>query len=367
MYLKNLSLVNFKNYSQVELKLSPRINCFTGNNGSGKTNILDSIHYLCLCKSYFNPVDSQNIKYNNDFMIIQGNFDRQGNNEDIYCGVARSKKKIFKRNKKDYSRLSEHIGLLSLVMISPVDTGLILDGSEERRKFINSVISQYSKSYLQSIIKYNHILTQRNTLLKQMSDGKSGHEDTLEVYDKQMVTEGNKIYNERKLFIEKFVPIFQKYYEFISSGTEKVELTYNSQLNSGDFSGLLMKSAKKDRILQFSTVGVHKDDLELKLENHDIKKSGSQGQQKTYLVALKLAQYDFIKMVSGLNPLLLLDDIFDKFDEIRVRQIIELVAGENFGQIFITHTNLDRMKTVLEGIHIDYNLFFVEEDTIKQV
>lgn len=366
MYLDKLNLINFKNYAQEELVFSPRLNCFVGNNGSGKTNVLDSIHYLCLCKSYFNAIDSQNIRHDEDFMVIQGNFQVKDEPEEIYCGIKRNKRKIFRRNKKEYQKLSEHIGLIPLVMISPADSGLILDGSEERRKFINSVISQFDKSYLNTTIQYNHLILQRNKLLKEFGRKHSYGEDTLEIYDEQIVPLGNKIYEKRVEFAERLVPIFQKYYNFISGGNEKVELIYQSQLEGNDFLELLRKNREKDKILQYTTIGIHKDDLILNLDGYHIKKVGSQGQQKTFLVALKLAQFDFIKEVNKINPILLLDDIFDKFDVDRVKQIIRLVSDHNYGQIFITHTNLDRMEAVLADIDIDYRLFLVENGKINQ-
>jgi len=366
MFLKDLSLVNFKNYEQAGVSFSPGINCIVGLNGSGKTNILDAIHYLCLCKSYFNPVDSQNIRHMDDCMIVQGNFERNGENEQIYCGVKRNKKKSFKRNKKEYSRLSDHIGLLSLVMISPLDSGLILDGSEERRKFMNSVISQSDHAYLEEAIRYNHFLAQRNKLLKQQDKG-GIDQSTLDVYNEQLVASGNIIYEKRRAFTEEFIPIFQHFYDHISSGQEKVKLIYQSQLHNQDFASLLAGADRKDRILQYSTVGVHKDDLELRLRDYNIKKTGSQGQQKTYLVALKLAKYEFLRKINGFTPLLLLDDIFDKFDRQRVGQIISLVSGENFGQVFITHTDLKRMQQVISDQQINYKLFEVELGTIQPI
>lgn len=359
MYLKSLTLINFKNYENAELEFSPAINCFVGNNGVGKTNLLDAIHYLSLSKSYFNNIDSQNIKHGTDFFIIQGTFVRKEAEEEIYCGIKRNKRKQFKRNKKEYQKLSEHIGLIPSVMISPADTSLILEGSDERRKFINAVISQYDKYYLDDSIKYNHALTQRNNLLKSFNKTGDFDQTTLEVWDDQLIQLGTRIYKARLDFIEKLLPIFQRYYDFISKGNEEVELVYSSQIHEGDFAALLENALKKDRILEYTTVGIHKDDLILNLSGYPIKKIGSQGQQKTYLVALKLAKFDFIKNVNGFKPVLLLDDIFDRFDHERVLQIIQLVADENFGQIFITDTDQERWKNILKDLKIDYKLFHI--------
>lgn len=370
MYLKELSLINFKNYSQSELVFSPKINCFIGSNGVGKTNLLDAIYYLSMCKSYLNPIDSQNVRYNEDFFVLQGDYLLKDKNESIYCGLKKNKKKQFKRNKKEYQKLSDHIGLLPVVMISPTDNSLILDGSDERRKFMDSVISQYDKVYLDNLIRYNRALVQRNKLLKDFYQHRSFDADTLDIWDEQLVALAEKVYRVRVKFVEELIPIFQEYYTRISGDKETVQLVYNSQLHESDFRDLLKDALEKDRIVQHTTVGVHKDDLTLTLENYPIKKAGSQGQQKTFLVSLKLAQFDFIKHISGFKPILLLDDIFDKFDKERVRQIIELVAENHFGQIFITDTSQDRLENILGEIKIQHHIFIIdssEKIEIKQV
>jgi DNA replication and repair protein RecF len=367
MFLKKLSLVNFKNYPQADMELSSRLNCFVGKNGVGKTNIFDAVHYLCLCKSYFNVIDTQNIRYNEELSVIQGDFILNGKKEEIYCAIQRSKRKVFKRNKKEYSRHSDHIGLLPVVMISPADSNLILGGSEERRRFINGVIVQYDKNYLNDLIKYNRLISQRNKVLKDIAASCNSYEDTLAIYDEQLIPVAERIYKKRVDFAEKLVPIFQKYYDFISLGQEKVELIYRSQLAEGAFASQLKKSKEKDRILQYTTTGVHRDDLILNLQGINIKKNGSQGQQKTYLVALKLAKFDFIKGINNIRPILLLDDVFDKFDESRVKQIIKLVSDENFGQIFISHTSEERMKSVLKDIPEGYKLFLIDDGIINEI
>jgi len=359
MYLKDLSLINFKNYSQTELNFSPKINCFIGSNGIGKTNLLDAIYYLSMCKSYLNPVDSQNVRYDEEFFVLQGDYFLNDKHENIYCGLKKNKKKQFKRNKKEYQKLSDHIGLLPVVMISPTDNSLILEGSEERRKFMDSVISQYDKVYLDNLIRYNRALVQRNKLLKDFYQQRTFDEDTLEIWDEQLIVLGEKIYNVRVKFVEELIPIFQEYYTRISGNQEKVELIYDSKLHEGDFRDILKSAQEKDRVVQHTSVGVHKDDLILNLEKHPIKKAGSQGQQKTFLVSLKLAQFDFIKLISGFKPILLLDDIFDKFDRNRVRQIIELVAENHFGQIFVTDTSQERLEEILKDINIPHSFFMI--------
>ncbi len=365
MYLRNISLLNFKNYSQVELTFSPKINCFVGNNGVGKTNILDAVHYLSLTKSFFNAIDTQNIKYDDDFAVIQGDFEKDGRVEQIYCGIERNRKKQFKRNKKEYERLADHIGLLPVVMISPADSSLIIEGSSERRRFIDAVIAQYDKPYLEDLIHYNKALSQRNRLLKDFSSKNRFNEESMQLWNDQLIPPGERIFGKRVEFIKRLIPIFQHYYDSIAKGGEKVSLSYQSHLTKGDFRELLREALYKDRILQYTTVGIHKDDLNLKLSGYPIKRVGSQGQQKTYLLALKLAKFEFIKNIVGFHPILLLDDIFDKFDKLRVKQIIELVAHQEFGQIFITDTHQDRLETILSELPAEYKLFRINEEVIE--
>ncbi len=366
MYLKNLTLTNFKNYREVSCTLHSKLNCFVGNNGEGKTNFLDAIYYTCMCKSYFNATDLYSIRQGEEYMLIKADFYRNDQEEEILCGLQLNKKKQFRRNKKEYQRLNDHIGLFPIVMVSPADIQLITEGSEERRKYMNSVISQYHKIYLDNTIHYNKILAQRNKTLKESTSGLSQSE-LLDVYDEQLIALGNEIYKDRLHFIDKFTPIFNNYYNLISGHKEQVELIYQSQITGHNFTEILHQSRKRDLAFQYTTVGIHKDDLILNLNNTHIKLIGSQGQQKTYLVALKLAQFDFLKSVSETIPILLLDDIFDKFDASRVRQILKLVAGDAFGQIFITHTNLDRMNAILEELDIDHKLFSVSDGEIIEI
>lgn len=363
MVLQHISLVNFKSIEEAELSFGPGINCFVGNNGVGKTNLLDAIHYLCLCKSYFNPVDTQNIRHGADFAVIQGKFSVAERMDEVYCGIHHNRNKVFKRNKKEYEKLAHHIGLFPVVMISPEDSALISEGSEERRKFLNSVISQYDKGYLEDMILYNKVLSQRNRLLKEGFNGFT--EDMLRVYDDQMMAPAGRIYVRRSEYTDRMVPVFRKYYHFIAPETEEVELAYQSQLHQHDFASLLRGSREKDRFMQHTTQGIHKDDLMLKLNGYPMKKTGSQGQQKTFLVTLKLAMYDFIREMNLVKPLLLLDDVFDKFDETRVRQIIRLVSDPGFGQIFITHTDAHKMQSILEEMQTNFRMFRVDGGRIQ--
>jgi DNA replication and repair protein RecF len=359
--LDQLSLVNFKNYKQADFLFSPKINCFVGDNGSGKTNVLDAIYYLSLTKSCFNPADTQNIRYEDDFFVIQGEYLRGETQENIYCGMKRGQKKVFRRNKKDYERLSEHIGLLPLIMISPADSNLITGGSEERRKFMNEIISQYDRNYLIDMQHYNRALEQRNALLKKFAETNTFDAEMLDIWNEQLAAAGNKVYQYRTDFCRELIPVFQEYYREISGGCEEVVLTYRSHLQEKDFADLLHESEGKDRILQYTTAGIHKDDLLLQMNGYPVKKSGSQGQQKTFLVALKLANFIFIHQHCNITPVLLLDDIFDKFDSRRVDRIVRLVSGKPFGQIFITDTGREHIGTVLEQTGCDYRLFEVEK------
>ncbi|MCQ6959970.1 DNA replication/repair protein RecF [Mucilaginibacter aquariorum] len=364
MYLQQLSFLNFKNYAEAEISLSEGVNAFVGNNGAGKTNLLDAVHYLSLCKSYFNPIDSQQIKQGADFFMINGVFEKNGNKEVVACGVKRNQKKQFKRNKKDYQRLADHIGLLPLVMISPYDISIIIEGSEERRKFIDNVISQTDHNYLDELIAYNKVLTNRNALLRQIADTGRYDPELLAVFDEQLIASGTRIFQKRRNFMEIFTGIFNKHYQFISEDAEQVELIYESQLLQDEFAGLLKKSMERDRVLERTTTGIHKDDLQFNIHGMPMKKFGSQGQQKSFLIALKLAQYTFLTQKNGFKPLLLLDDIFDKLDDNRVTKLMQMVSNNDFGQVFITDTSMSRVEGVFEKINVGVKLFKVTEGNI---
>ena len=307
MILKSLSLLNYKNFDSKSFIFNDKINCIVGNNGIGKTNVLDSIYHLSFGKSYFNPVATQNIKHDEDFFVINGDYNKDDKTEKVAISLKRGQKKVIKRNGKAYEKFSEHIGFLPLVMISPADRDLIIEGSDTRRKFIDSVISQSDKSYLSHLINYNKILAQRNALLKYFALNHTFNKDTLEVYNKQLTDYGTHIFKKRDAFLKEFIPIFKMRYDVISNGKEAVDLVYKSDLFDDDLNTLLKSSVNKDKALQYTSVGIHKDDLHFNIETHPIKKFGSQGQQKSFLIALKLAQFDFIKAQSGVNPILLLD------------------------------------------------------------
>lgn len=357
MFLKHLSLVNYKNFDSKNLEFDPVINCLVGNNGVGKTNILDAIYHLAFGKSYFNPVATQNIKHGTDFFVIDGTFEKNEREEKIICSFKRGTKKIIKRNGKPYERFSDHIGFLPLVIISPSDRDLITEGSDTRRKFMDGVISQSDKQYLQDLLKHNKVLVQRNSLLKYFVANHTFDPNTLGIYNEQLNVLGTKIHEKRKAFIDVFLPIFKEQYAHISEKDEQIMLSYESQLENTDLLQLLEGAIEKDRVVQYTSVGIHKDDLQFTIANHPIKKFGSQGQQKSFLIALKLAQFHFIKAQAKTTPILLLDDIFDKLDEHRVGQIVALVDDENFGQLFISDTHAERTESVVKNIKQSYKIF----------
>lgn len=367
MYLKRLSLTNFKNYSHAEMEFSPRINCIVGNNGVGKTNILDAVHYLSLTKSFFNNIDSKGIRHNEDFFIIQGLFVKGDEEDNIFCSFHRHRQKMMKRNGREYERLSDHVGRYPVVMISPADSALISEGSDERRKFMNKIISQYNAEYLDSVLNYNKALQQRNRLLRDFNALNNFDNEMLYVWDSQLVRYGMFVYSERDLLINELIPVFREYYSLVSDQKEKVRLKYRSDLSEGDFTGILKNTLNKDRSLEYTSAGIHKDDLLFEMNGYSVRSLGSQGQQKSYLVALKLAKFDYIKRKAGYAPILLLDDIFDKFDAERVAQIIRLVGNHRFGQIFITDTHQERLREILNTIDTDYKLFKIGESGIDEI
>lgn len=361
MYLKKLSIVQYKNFDSINFEFDPKINCLVGPNGTGKTNVLDSIYHLAFGKSYFNPVTGQNIKHGTEFFVIDGEFEKESRTEKIVVSAKKGQKKIINRNGKAYEKFSDHIGFIPLVIISPADRDLIVEGSETRRKFMDGVISQGDKPYLELLLRYNKVLAQRNSLLKYFAANRAFEQDTLEIYNHQMQEFGPKIHEKRIEFLSEFSPIFKKRYAAISNNKEKVQLTYKSQLFKKGFAELLKGNLQRDLALQYTGVGVHKDDLIFEINGHPVKKFGSQGQQKSFLIALKLAQYDFIKNQSGQNPILLLDDIFDKLDEQRVSHIVDLVTKDGLGQLFLSDTHAERTENVVKNNAASYKMIDLGE------
>ena len=357
MHLQKITLVNFKNFESQSFDFEDKINCFVGNNGVGKTNVLDAIYYLSFAKSYFNPVAIQNIKHNEEFFMIEGEYLLDSKTDTVVCSLKRGNKKVLKRNGKVYEKFSDHIGHLPLVIISPADRDLIIEGSDTRRKFIDNVISQSDKEYLQLILKYNKVLAQRNSLLKFFAANRTFDALNLKVYDEQLKTYGSVIFKKRTAFLDAFIPIFRARYQSISNSKEEVNMFYKTQLNEDDLLVLLEKNLERDRVLQYTSVGIHKDDLTFEIDGYPVKKFGSQGQQKSYLIALKLAQFDFMKSKSNVKPILLLDDIFDKLDDMRVEQLINLVNNDHFGQLFISDTHEERTEEVVKRTQQSYKIF----------
>lgn len=367
MFLKRLTLTNFKNYAEANLELAEKINCFTGDNGEGKTNLLDAIYYLSFCKSYFNPQDNQNIRHDEEFFAIHGHYQRNGNSEDIVsCIQKRNQKKQFRLNKKEYERLADHIGLFPLVMVSPSDADLINLGSEERRKYIDGVISQFDKLYLDHLLNYNKVLQHRNALLKSIAE--SGVSATsLDIWDRQLIAPGEEINKIRHQFLSDFIPLFQHFFEILSEGKEQVGIEYESQLNQSRFESLLKASINRDMVLKFTTAGIHKDELLFTIGGYPVKKFGSQGQQKSFLLAMKLAQFEFTRKIKGFKPILLFDDVFDKLDERRVGQLIKLVGENNFGQVFITDTHAERIRQIFNRVNLDHKIFIIKQGQATEV
>ena len=358
MILKRLSILNYRNIATAELDFSPKMNCFVGHNGEGKTNVLDAIHFLSLTKSMANSIDSMNIRHGQEVMMVQGIYDLNGTEEEISIGMKLHQKKHVKRNQKEYKRLTEHIGLLPLIIASPNDSAIIAGGSDERRRLMDIVISQYDAHYMTALTTYNKALQQRNAMLKAEEEPDEG---VMGIYEEMMAESGEKIHQKRQAFVEEFIPVFQHFYSLISGGSETVGLHYTSHGQRGSLLDLIRQSRPKDRIVGYSLHGIHKDELEMTLDGYPIKREGSQGQNKTYMISLKLAQFDFLKRTgSKTTPLLLLDDIFDKLDAQRVEQIVNLVANDAFGQIFITDTNREHLDKILERTQGEYKIFQVK-------
>lgn len=366
MFLRKLSLSNFKNYASADIELSEKLNCFVGLNGAGKTNILEAVYYLAFCKSCFTSADRQNIRHGESFFAIRGDVvsDTEGEFA-VSCTLKEEGRKVFKINKKECERLSDHIGRIPLVMISPYDSDLINGGSDLRRKFIDGVISQFDSAYLDSLLRYNKALVQRNTLLKYFYDNHTYDNDSLTVWDGQLVMYASRLYEKRRDFVKDFVPLFQRYYNMVSGTGEVVGIAYESQLHEKDMGRLLDENRDKDRFSTYTTSGIHKDDLVFNIDGYPVRKFGSQGQQKSFVVAVKLAQFDFNYNKIGYKPLLLLDDIFDKLDEQRVRQLVRLVGEDHFGQVFITDTQRLRVDSLFDNINVGHCVFEVENGTIK--
>jgi len=363
MYLKDISILNFKNFETFEAEFSSRFNCLLGNNGVGKTNLMDAIYYMSFTKSHFNAIDRHNIRHDEDMFVIQGNYLRQHEDVKMHCGLKRHGKKQIKCNGKTYDKFSEHIGLLPLVFITPSDTDMIKMGSELRRKYLDGVISQYDKTYLKRLLKYNRALEQRNALLKSINTNDPFDEDALLIWDERLHQTASYIYAERQKAVDALIPIFNHYYREISGNREQVSIRYKSKLHDKSMQDLLLNSRKRDLILQHTGVGVHRDDLDFELNEHPLKRTGSQGQEKSLIIALKLAQFEFIYKTTNVRPILLLDDIFDKLDPLRIKQLVNLLSDEKYGQVFFSDTSEIRLPELLKHVEVDVRIFKIKTDT----
>lgn len=367
MKLETLNINQFKNNQKSTIKLNPRINIFVGENGAGKTNILEAIYYLSFCKSPFNPTDKQNVMHGENFFMIKGEYMREANSVDkVHVNYQIESRKILKRNDKEYERLADHIGEFPLVMISPSDSNLIYGGSEDRRKYIDGVISQFDRHYLGKLLNYNKVLQQRNAFLKSLAENNHADRSLLEILDQKLCKDGVEIHSKRRQFLNEFIPLIQNYYKFISNEKELAGINYRSQLNDNEFCKLLHENQSRDIMLRHSSKGIHRDDLEFQLDGFPLKNYGSQGQQKSFLVALKIAQFEFTYAKKKYKPLLLLDDIFDKLDINRVEQLMKLVSRNEFGQIFISDTNEDRIKSIFDEIDVDKQIFMVTNGNVNK-
>ena len=359
VFLKKISIINYKNILDKEYELDPKINCFVGDNGVGKTNILDAVYHLSMGKSYFNVKNDQLINRGKDYMLVDGVFELNNKNERIVYSLKIGEKKVLKRNGKPYKKFSNHIGLIPVVLISPYDNDLINEGSSERRKFIDSIISQNDKEYLINLIAYTRVIQNRNKLLKQYNRSVDFDLDTIKVYDDQIYKLSEPIFKARDKFIKEFTPLVLEKYKHISDDKEKISIEYKSDLIDNHVENLIKDSFQKDVILQYTSVGLHKDDFVFNIDENRIKRFGSQGQQKSFLIALKLAQFDYLKNETGNSPILLMDDIFDKLDLMRVKRIVEIVNSTNFGQLFLSDTDKERIEKVLSSLNLSSKIFEV--------
>ncbi len=357
MVIQKLHLIHFKNHPEKNFEFSPQINCFVGNNGAGKTNVLDALHYLSVGKSFLGNTDQNNIENGEDFFSIEGIISDGEKESIIKVQMPRDAKKIIKKNDKTYDRMADHIGFLPSVIISPYDSNLISHSGESRRRFLDAMISQTDSDYLFNLIQYQKTVQQRNALLKSFAKNRFFDPESLEIYNEPLIKFGSRIFEKRRAFTDSILGLIQNYYEIISKGNEKITVEYESDLIHQNFEELLSTNLEKDRALTYTSRGIHKDDLLFSMNSQPLKKTGSQGQQKSFLIALKLSQMNRIKELTGKTPILLLDDIFDKLDDTRVAQLIELVNREHFGQIFITDTSKERTEAVVRKINEESKIF----------
>ena len=366
MFLETLRLYNFKNYAELEFSPDPKINCFLGKNGSGKTNLLDAIHYLAFTKSAINPTDTQNIRFEETQFLIKGRFSMNGRQKEVVCAFQQGQKKVVREDDQDYVKFSDHVGKYPVVLITPQDIELIWGGAEQRRRFFDTLLSQLDRFYLENLIVYNHQMKQRNTLLRRFSESGTVDIELLASYDHRICIAGNYIHQSRKSLLQEFISTFKKHYSFIAQESEGVDIQYRTDLEQSDFATQLKNHIQRDILLQRTTCGIHRDDFLFTLNGHELKRFGSQGQQKSFLIALKLAEFNYIASRKETRPLILLDDIFDKLDDERIHQLMELICEKKFGQVFITDARPARSIEVLKAAGVLSQNFVVKDGGVQE-
>jgi len=367
MRLEKIHLLNYKNYEELSLDFSPQINCILGENGSGKTNLLDAIYYLSVTKSAFSSTEQQNVRHEAPYLLVKGVFLRQSHQYTVSCSWQRGQKKQVQNSRTPYEKLSEHIGQFPVVLISPDDTDLIRGASELRRRFLDGLLSQIDSEYLLDLISYNRILRQRNALLKQFAERNSYDSDLLDSYSDQLLDVGYRLYHKRADFLKTFIPHFSHHYNNLSGKKESVGIQYTSHFAEADYRSAFYKAYRKDVVLQRTTRGVHRDDYDFRIDDFSIKRYGSQGQQKSFVIALKLAQFDVLRDTKQLKPILLLDDIFDKLDDFRINKLTEMVVQQSFGQLFVTDARPERTRSIFENIDGEKKYFTVQKGQITKI
>jgi DNA replication and repair protein RecF len=364
LLLENIRVEQYRNYGLTQLNFVPGINCFAGRNGSGKTNLLDAIYYLCSGKSYFNALDQQLIRNDENYFSLKGSFQKHGHAEEVMCVLIKGRRKVIKRNDVQYAKIMDHYGEFPVVMVAPVDIELITGGSEERRRWLDSTIAMANHEYLVTLVKYEKLLEQRNAELRKQAKSDDPDPNLLEVFNQMLAPPGEEIVRLREEFIQGFLPYFRNYHAALSKGYEEVNISYISKLKEESFEFLLKNNTRKDIFLERTTTGPHKDDLEFLISGYPLKLYGSQGQQKTFLLALKLSQYSFMQQVKGLNPLLLLDDISERLDEERLKILFKLLDEEITGQVFITDSSAERVQVLLKKSRRESYFYIIENGTV---
>jgi DNA replication and repair protein RecF len=362
--LEKIIISDFRNIELQELEFSPNINCISGNNGEGKTNLLDAVYYLSMTKSAFAASDKYTFRHGTEEFSIAGTYRMENGLSSRFAlqTSAKGEKKI-KRDDKQYTKVSEHVGVLPVVIVSPADVSMVSESGEERRKFVNAVLSQMDHEYLVALQQYNRLLQQRNKMLKDMNPDRS----LLEVIDMRMSILSEPVYKARKKFVDDLRPIVKEYYRLVSGGSEEVDITYETELDKASLDELLAVSFEKDRALRYTSSGIQRDDFVFTMNGWPLRRHGSQGQQKSFLVSLKFAQYEIMKKSYGFAPLLLLDDVFDKLDMGRISNLLQMVSGKDFGQIFITDSNKVRMSGIVDTLTQDRAYFETSAGTFKKI